>query len=177
MGDTRDKEQRRRETLQTVKNAIELGARRQVQLAHGGTMIEPLTLANHTEKLAVADDDDRDDAERASFVIKTPPTEGSATAAFQRLAAFAKAVPVVGRAVVEADATPGVSIVDPSRYRKDIVAAIAADATASAAAFGPTYAAEVEPDGGVAVHGLRAEGRAPRLMLGLERYLRALRAA
>jgi hypothetical protein len=142
-GDTRDKEARRREILQTVKNAIELGGRRQIQLAYGSTVIEPLTLGNYAEKLRFSDDDDRDDAERVSFTIKTPLTDGSTTAAFERLTAFAKAVPTVGRAVLEHDAAPGVSIVDPSRYRKDIIAAIAADATASAGAFGPTYAAEV----------------------------------
>lgn len=142
-GDARDKEARRREVLQTVKNAIELGARRGVQLAYGGTVIEPLTLANYSDKLKFSEDDDREDAEQVSFIVKTPLTDGSAAAAFERLATFAKAVPTVGRAVVEADADPGVSIVDPSRYRKEIVAAIAADATDAAAAFGPTYAAEV----------------------------------
>ena len=142
-GDTRDKEARRREILQTVRNAIELGGKRGIQLAYGSNVIEPLTLANYADKLQFADDDDRDDAERVSFTIKTPLTDGSAAAAFERLSAFAKAIPVVGRAVVEADAAPGVSIVDPSRYRKDIVAAIAADATAAVGAFGTGYAAEV----------------------------------
>ena len=142
-GDARDKDARRREILQTVRNAIELGGRRQIQLSYGGTVIEPLTLANYADRLQFEKDDDREDAERVSFLIKTPLTDGAASAAFERLTAFAKAVPTVGRAVVEHDADPGVSIVDPSRYRAEIVAAIAADATAAAKAFGPDYAAQV----------------------------------
>lgn len=143
-GDARDKDARRREILQTVRNAIELGAKRGIQLAYGGAVIEPLTPANYLDRLKFEKDEDRDDAERVSFVIKTPLTDGPAQTAFERLTAFAKAVPTVGRAVVEHDADPGVSIVSPSRYRAEIVAAIAADATASARAFGPDYAAEVD---------------------------------
>jgi hypothetical protein len=142
-GDAREKDARRREILQTVRNAIELGARRQILIAYGQTTIEPLTLANYADKLKFAVDEDRADAERVTFTIKTPLTDGSTAAAFERLAAFAKAVPTVGRAVVEADDEPGVSIVDPGRYRREIIAAIAADATAAAGAFGPGYAAEV----------------------------------
>lgn len=142
-GDARDKEVRRREILQTVRNAIELGGRQRILLAYGGTTIEPLTLANYADKLKFVTDENRDDAERVSFTIKTPLTEGSITAAFERLTAFAKAVPAVGRAIVEHDADPGVSIVDPGQYRRQIVAAIAADALATAGAFGPSYAAEV----------------------------------
>lgn len=141
-GDARDKEARRREILQTVRGAIELGGRRGIQIAYGAGVIEPLTLANYAERLQFSTDEDRDDAERVRFTIKTPLTDGNAAAAFERLAAFAKAVPAVGRAVVEADEPPGVSIVDPSQYRKEIVAAIATDAVAAAGAFGPTYAAE-----------------------------------
>lgn len=143
-GDARDKEARRREIMQTVRAAIELGGRRGIQIAYGGTVLEPLTLANYTDKLKFEADDDRQDAERVSFTIKTPLSDGSATAAFERLTAFAKAVPAVGRAVVEHDAEPGVSIVDPSRYRAEIVAAIAADALASARPFGDGYAVEVD---------------------------------
>lgn len=140
-GDARDKDARRREILQTVRNAIELGDKRQVQLSYGTSIIAPLTLANYADRLQFEKDEDRDDAERVSFVIKTPLTDSPASAAFERLTAFAKAVPAVGRAVLEHDAEPGVSIVNPSRYRAEIIAAIAADATAAAKAFGPDYAA------------------------------------
>lgn len=76
-GDARDKETRRREILQTVRNALELGGKRGVQLSYGISVIEPLTFANYADKLRFEKDEDRDDAERVSFVIKTPLTDGS----------------------------------------------------------------------------------------------------
>ncbi|MEP6784129.1 MAG: TonB-dependent receptor [Sphingomonadales bacterium] len=143
-GDAREKDMRRREILTTVRNAIELGAKRQVQLAYGEVVIQPLTVANYADKLKFEKDEDRDDAEQVSFIIKTPLSDGNAPAAFDRLAAFAKAVPLAGRALIKNDVDPGVSIVDPSQYRPQILAAIAADATTAAKLFGSDYAVEAD---------------------------------
>lgn len=142
-GDSRDKENRRREIFDTVRNAIQLGTKRGVQLAWGDAVIQPLTLANHASKLKFVKDEDRDDSEQVTFLIKTPLSDGNALAAIDRLTDFVKAIPVVGRAVASADGEPGVSIVNPSQYRAQILAAIAADATAAAKLFGPGYAVEV----------------------------------
>lgn len=143
-GDARDKDARRKEILDTVRAAIQLGDKRGVQLSYGDAVIQPLTLANFADKLKFEKDEDRDDAEQVAFLIKTPLTDGNALAAIDRLNAFIKAVPAVGRAVVGADGEPGVSIVDPSQYRPQIIAAIAADANAAARQFGPDYAVEVD---------------------------------
>ncbi|MEP6567174.1 MAG: hypothetical protein ABJB10_18740 [Mesorhizobium sp.] len=143
-GDAREKEARRKEILDTVRAAIQLGDKRGVQLSYGDAIIQPLTLANFADKLTFEKDDNRDDSEQVTFIVKTPLTDGNALAAIDRLAAFIKAVPAVGRAVVAADGDPGVSIVDPSQYRQQIIAAIAADANAAARQFGPDYAVEVD---------------------------------
>lgn len=143
-GDARDKTQRRKEILDTVRAAIQLGEKRAIQLAYGDAVIQPLTLANLETKLKFDKDQDRDDAEQVSFVIKTPLRDGDALAAFDRLAAFRKAVPLVGRAEIEVEGEPGVSIVNPSQYRAAIITAIAADANAAARAFGPDYVAEID---------------------------------
>ena len=142
-GDARDKAQRRREILDTVRAAIQLGAKRGILLAYGNTVIQPLTLANVEDKLKFEKDDSRDDAEQVEFVIKTPLDSGDAVAAIDRLAAFRKAVPLAGRAEIEIEDDSGVSIVNPSQYRAAIIAAIAADANATARAFGPEYVVEV----------------------------------
>ena len=142
-GDARDKDTRRKEILDTVRNVITLGAKRGVQIAYGGAIIQPLTLANYADKLKLEKDDDREDAEQVAFLIKTPLSDGNALSAFDVLNAFIKAVPAVGRAVATADGEPGVSIIDPSQYRPQILAAIAADANAAAKMFGPDYAVEV----------------------------------
>ena len=68
--------------------------------------------------------------------------DGDASAALDRLAAFVKAIPLDGRAVIQHDDEPGVSIVDPNQYRPQIIAAIAADANAAARQFGPDYMVE-----------------------------------
>jgi len=142
-GDTREKAARRSEILATVKNAIDLAQKRGLALAYGQSVIRPLTIANYATKLDFADDDDREDAEQVSFIIKTPLMDGDAFAALDRLAAFIKAVPLSGRAVVRAEGEAGVSIVDPSQYRAEVIAAIAADATSAAKQFGPDYGAHV----------------------------------
>lgn len=142
-GDTRDKAMRRAEILATVKNAIDAGAKRGVALAYGDSVIRPLTLANYATKLSFTEDDSRNDAEQVSFIIKRPLKDGDAFAALDRLSSFIKAVPLSGRAVIEPDGEAGVSIVDPGQYRAQVIAAIAADATASAKLFGEDYAAQV----------------------------------
>lgn len=142
-GDARDKDARRKEILDTVRGVLQLGEKRGVQIAYGDGIIQPLTLANYADKLKLEEDDNRDDSQRVSFLIKTPLSDGNALAAIDRLNSFIKAAPRVGRAVVEAAGEPGVSIVDPTQYRAPILAAIAADATAAAKQFGPDYAVEV----------------------------------
>lgn len=142
-GDSRDKAARRAEILATVKNALELAQKRGIALAYGGSVIRPLTLANYAAKLEFEEDDDRDDAEQVGFIIKTPLNDADAFAAFDRLSAFIKAVPLNGRAIVKAQGEAGVSIVDPAQYRGQIIAAIAADATSAARQFGEDYAARV----------------------------------
>ncbi len=142
-GDSREKQSRRTEILETVRNAIQLGAKRGVQLSYGDAVIQPLTLANYADKLSFVKDEDRDDAEQVTFLVKTPLSDGNALAAIDRLTDFVKAITPVGRAVASADGEPGVSIVNPSQYRSQILAAIATDATAAARLFGPDYGVEV----------------------------------
>jgi hypothetical protein len=142
-GDAREKDARRKEILDTVRNAIELAGKRDIQVAYGASVIQPLTLTNYADKLKFEKDDDREDAESVAFVIKTPLKDADNAAAIDRLNAFIKAAPKVGRAVIERDGEPGVSIVDPTQYRQQIVAAIAADANAAARDFGPDYVVEV----------------------------------
>ena len=143
-GDTRDKALRRKEILATVRSLIDLAQKRGVQVAYGSAVIQPLTAANYADRLKFVEDSDRNDAEEVSFVVKAPLTDGNAIAAGERLDAFLKAVPLTGRAEIEHDDDPGISIVNPSQYRGAIIAAIAADANAAAKAFGPDYAVEVE---------------------------------
>lgn len=86
----------------------------------------------------------RADTSQIFFVIKTAiGPGGDVKAAEARIASFIKDVPPVGRAVIEANGEPGLSVVDPNQYRPAIIARIAADATMVAAKVGETYAVEL----------------------------------
>lgn len=139
-GDTRDQQKRRDEIYQMIHDAITLAGRGGgVELATGELLVEPLTLANY-RNLPLASDG-RPDSDRTQFLIKTrlPPGD-DAKAALDRIAAFIKAVPTVGRAEMRAAGSLTLSVVGPDQYRGAIVDLVAADARATAAKLGPGYA-------------------------------------
>lgn len=141
VGDTRDEQKRRDEIFGMVRKAIELaGKRGGIELATGQFVVEPLTLANY-RNLEIEEDDERDDVEQVGFLVKTRLAAGmDAKAALERIEAFVKAVPAVGRAEMEKDGDLTLSVVGPDRYRAAIVDLVAADARAMAARLGPAYA-------------------------------------
>jgi len=141
VGDTREEQKRRDEIFAMARNAIELAGRRgDVDLATGATSVEPLTLANY-RNLPMSSDG-RPDTDSVSFLIKTKLTGTDAKAALDRIAAFIKAVPTVGRAQMSASGELTLSIVGPDQYRGQIVDLVAADARATAARLGPDYGVE-----------------------------------
>jgi hypothetical protein len=128
-----------------AKKAIELaGKRGGIELATGQLVVEPLTLANY-RNLEIVEDDERDDVEKVSFLVKTRLAAGmDAKAALERIEAFVKAVPAVGRAEMEKDGDLTLSVVGPDKYRSTIVDLVAADAKAMAARLGPAYAVHAD---------------------------------
>lgn len=141
VGDTRDEQKRRDEIFGMARKAIELaGKRGGIELATGQLVVEPLTLANY-RNLELEEDDERDEVEKVSFLVKARLAAGmDAKAALERIEAFIKAVPAVGRAEMEADGELTLSVVGPDQYRDAIVEKVAADAKAMAARLGPAYA-------------------------------------
>jgi len=148
-GDTRDEQKRRDEIFAMVRGAIELAARRGgIELATGTLVVEPLTLGNYRDLPLGDEDDDEDydedyrpDTDRVSFLVKTRLSAGvDGKAALERIAAFIKAVPAVGRAEMEPNGDLTLSVVGPDQYRGEIVDLVAADARATAARLGPDYA-------------------------------------
>lgn len=146
IGDTRDEAKRREEIYAMLKGAITLAGKHGVELATGDYIVEPLTLANY-RNLILGEDDDREDAEEATFLVKTPLVKGAdAKAALDRITKFVKTVPAVGRAEIEAEGDLTLSVVGPDQYRSQIVDLVAADAAKVAAKFGSSQ--------GVVVSGL-----------------------
>lgn len=143
VGDTRDETKRREEIYAMLKGAIALAPQYGVELATGDYLVEPLTLANY-KNLVLGEDEERDDAEGAGFLVKTKLAPGmDAKTALDRITKFVKAVPAVGRAefVTQGDLT--LSVVSPDQYRGQIIDLIAADAAKATAKFGPNYAVTV----------------------------------
>lgn len=143
-GDTRDEKKRRDEIYEMIRNAIALAARRPgIELATGEVIVEPLTLANY-RNLPLANDG-RPDTDRAAFLVKTRLAPGiDAKAALDRIAAFVKDVPTVGRAQMETTDDLSLSVVSPNQYRNAVADLVAADAKAMAAKLGPDYAVELK---------------------------------
>lgn len=143
VGDTRDAVKRREEIYAMLKGAIELASKSGVELATGDYVVEPLTLANY-KNLTLAEDNGRDDAEGAGFLIKTRLAPGmDSKTALERITRFIKAIPTVGRAEFEAQGDLTLSVVSPDQYRGQIIDLIAADAAKATVKFGPNYAVTV----------------------------------
>jgi len=143
-GDTRDEKKRRDEIFQMVQGALDLARRRPgIELATGEMVVEPLTLANF-RNLPLANDG-RPDTDKTSFLVKTKLSAGTdAKAALERISAFVKDVPTVGRAEMKASGDLTLSVVAPDQYRGQIVDLVAADARSTAARLGPDYAVEAK---------------------------------
>ncbi|MGL4302433.1 MAG: TonB-dependent receptor, partial [Sphingomonas sp.] len=142
-GDTRDADKRREEIYAMVRAALMIAPKRGVELAQGDTVVEPLTLDNYTS-LSLKKDS-RPDADKVSFLVKTPLGPNvDLRAAEARIAAFVKAVPPVGRALMETSDEIALSVVRPDQYRGEIIAKVADDARFMAAKFGDGYAVEAQ---------------------------------
>ena len=143
-GDTRDQAKRRTEIFDMVRGAVALAAKRPgIELATGEMVIEPLSAANYRNLPLTSDG--RPDAERATFLVKTKLGPGiDAKAALDRIAAFIKDVPTVGRAEMKENDDLTLSVVNPDQYRGQIVDLVAADARATAARLGPDYGVEAK---------------------------------
>ena len=143
-GDTRDPDKRHEEIYQMVRGAIELaGKRGGIELATGEMVVEPLTLANYRN--LTLGTDGRPDTNKTTCLVKTRLSGGvDAKAALERISAFVKLVPTVGRAELKPADDLTLSVVGPDQYRGQIVELVAADARATAAKLGPDYAVEAK---------------------------------
>ncbi|MGV3579669.1 hypothetical protein [Brevundimonas sp.] len=145
VNDTRDAENRREELIATLRSMV--------QAADGNTGIDlsieddgalvPLT-ADMVSTLTLGAEPGRMDTSVARLVVKTPiAAADTLDAASGRIERFVEALPKRGRSLVNITGDWELSIVSPSQYRPAILAAISADASSTAEAFGAGYAVEV----------------------------------
>ena len=144
MGDTREAAKRHDEIFAMVKGAIELASKRGgIELATGEMVVEPLNLGNY--RSLTLRNDGRPDTDRTSFLVKTRLTTAvDAKTALERIDAFIKAVPTIGRAEMRRTGDLTLSVVSPDQYRGKIIDLVAADARETAAKLGSEYAVEAK---------------------------------
>ena len=143
-GDTRDADRRHQEIYDMLRNAVQLAGRSgAIELATGTYIVEPLNASNYRNVPLTAAG--RPDSERVNFIVKTRLGGGvDAKAALDRVEAFIKSVPAVGRAELTRDNDQTLSVVNPDQYRGQIADLVAADARTYAAKFGGAYGVEVK---------------------------------
>jgi len=132
--DTREADTRRREMHETLRNLVADAAKQGMSLGYGTDFLVPVTAQNYQLPLGTGS---RTDTSRVSLYIKRPlgPADDVATE-IDRLEKFVKGARVVGRTEVDADDDIALSVVNPERYRYEIVPLIAADAKKLQAAVG-----------------------------------------
>jgi len=142
-GDTRDPAKRHDEIYAMIRGAIELARKRGgIELATGTVFVQPLTENNYRN--LTLKNDGRPDTDRTSFLIKTPLSKGGdAKAALDKIDAFIKDVPAVGRAEIKPAGDLTLSVVEPDQYRGQIIDLVAADAKRTASRLGPEYGVEI----------------------------------
>jgi len=141
-GDERDREKRRADLKATIRAMIAAAAKQGFELATGDYVLQPLTLANYENLYFTGDG--RPDTDRAEFLVKLKLAPGTPEkVAADRIAAFFKSVPKVGRTVIRADGRLTLSVVNPDQYRAAIIELIAADAAMASGKFGGSSGVDV----------------------------------
>jgi hypothetical protein len=127
-----------------IRGAIDLASKRSgIELATGSVVVEPLTTSSY-RNLPLSNDG-RPDTDKTTFLVKTRLSAATdAKAALDRIEAFVKDVPTVGRAEMKRSGDLTLSVVGPDQYRGQIIDLVAADARATVAKVGPGYAVEIK---------------------------------
>jgi hypothetical protein len=139
--DTRDLDRRKDELRQTLRNMI-AGAGGSISLSVGDDILVPFT-DKMLDKVIVPDS--KADTSDAYVVIRTELTPSDTfDGAVQRIKDYIARTPKSGRTEILTDQPWNLGIVQPERYRAQLIAEIAENAKKTAANFGPGYEARVE---------------------------------
>ena len=139
--DTRDLDKRKEELRQTLRNMI-AGASRSISLSVGDDILLPFT-DKMLDKVIVPDS--KADTSDAYVVIRTELTaDDTFDGAVQRIKDYIARTPKSGRTEILTEQPFNLGIVEPERYRAQLVAKIAANVKDTAALFGSAYEARVE---------------------------------
>ncbi len=145
VNDTRDAADRREELISTLRSMVQAAggnAGIDLSIEDDGALV-PLS-PDMVSTLTLGVDPGRSDTSVARLIVKTPiAAADTLDAASGRIERFVESVPKRGRSLVSITGDWELSIVNPAQYRPAILAAISADASSTAEAFGAGYAVEV----------------------------------
>jgi len=134
--DTRDSKSRKNETYQTLRGLVQAAARVPgLSLAFQKGILIPITDKDY--QIPLADDGDRDDASHAVIFVKlalTPQTD--VAQAISTLETFVSDAKMVGRTSLDSQGEVALSVINPERYRGEVIAAIAQSVKELRAALG-----------------------------------------
>jgi hypothetical protein len=123
--DTRDARSRKDETYQTLRGLVQAAARVPgLSLAFQKGVLIAITEKDY--QIPLADDGDRDDASHATIFVKlalTPQTD--VAQAISTLESFISDARMVGRTSLDSQGEVALSVINPERYRGEVIAAIA----------------------------------------------------
>jgi hypothetical protein len=135
VNDTRDADGRKRELHQTLRNLVVDAAKQGMSIGYGEDFLIPVTPDSY--ELPLANRGNRPDTSQVSIYIKQAiGPDDDVAAIIARLGAFIAKARVVGRTELDPDADVALSVVNPERYRYEILPLIAADARKLQAAIG-----------------------------------------
>jgi hypothetical protein len=128
VNDSRAPDLRRQEIVQTIESLMKQAARSQnIELSYGEGFLLPIDLSE--EALEVIDDNDRIDTSYVDIYVKVKfEPKSDAKEQIAALRKFIVGASRVGRTEIDNLDDIGLSIVNPERYRYEIIGAIAAEA-------------------------------------------------
>lgn len=143
INDSRDQELREKELTNTVKDILRMANRSSaIELGVGKEIVYPITLDDLQLDFEKGE---RNDTSVVFLYIKTPITEKvKVEKLVTRINDFIDDVSVSGRTEIEKNGELVLSIVNPEKYRKELLTKIAEDINSTIGIFGDKYKAEIE---------------------------------
>lgn len=147
INDTRDATLRRSEIMATMRDLIAAAKiSKSISLAiEGDFTVTPLTASN-LEKVSVNRFGGKSDTEVISFLIKAsiPSRDLDAKLLAREISEFVAGAREVGRSEVSANGSLQISVIDPGKYRTEVVKLITDDVNAVTRALSGNYVVELE---------------------------------
>lgn len=143
INDTRDEKKRTEELHETVRRIVKsANTKDNIEIAVGNEIIYPISLKNFQFDVFKGD---RADTSVAYLYIKTPIKQGDKVETLiNNLSSFIKKSKRIGRTEIEQRGELVLSIINPEKYRKELLELIAEDIKNTINIFGENYSVEIE---------------------------------